>query len=217
MSMKTSFILTAALASALALAACDQRDTTPEATAPADSPSADVAPSPDVAVPTDATGTAADTPAVTEPASPAPAGSSQGEALGLLIAVNEHEIAAADQARTKGVEGKVLDFANMMTTDHRKNLADTRKLAGTANTDTPAVAIQRSKGQAELDALNAKADDAYEKAYVDAMVKGHGDVLLLIDSKLLPAASDAAVKQHFIDTRAAVAHHLDEARKLQGK
>lgn len=148
-----------------------------------------------------------------EGTTPATGATSQQEALGLLAAANEHEVAAADQAIAKKVTGDVLAFANMMKTDHGKNLAETTALGGTS--EGAKIAELRSKGEAELAALDAKSGIEYEQAYIDAMVKGHTDVLALLDGSLIPAATDAAVKTHFANTRTAVAKHLDEAKKLK--
>jgi len=204
--------LSLALATALlSLTACKPKadaDTTPAAT--------EAAPATETPAPaTDATAT---TPAPAQMPAPAAGPLTDGDALGMLAAIDEHEVAAAMQARSKNVKGKVLDYANMMETDHNKNLADTRALDGkdgvmlASNAD---VVAMRSQGEAELAQLAALDGDAYEKAYVDAMVKGHTDALAALDAKLIPAAKVAAVKAHLSATRDAVQHHLDAAKALQ--
>lgn len=156
------------------------------------------------------------TPEPADTATPAPAANAltQADALAWLVAADEHEIAAADQALAKSVTGKVRDYAQMMKTDHGKNLTDTTRL-GAATSTAAAVTALKQKGEADLRALDANAGAAYEKAYVDAMVRGHTDVLAMFDSTLLPAATDANVRQHFTTTRATVARHLDKAKELQ--
>ena len=196
---------------ALLLSACGDRrakedDASPtpsdEVVAPADPAKPEVAATPG---PTDVDDTTA--------APPGTATTTQGVALGLLIAANEHEVAAAEQAIAKKVTGDVLAFANMMKTDHGKNLADTRALGGAI--ESADVTAMKSKGAADLAALGTQSGTAYEQAYIDAMVKGHTDVLGLLDGTLIPAATDDKVKAHFTATRAAVAMHLDEAKKLK--
>jgi len=154
-------------------------------------------------------------PDATEPAAGTTA---PGEALAFLVVVNEHEIAAAEQARDKQLEAKVRAYADMLHADHSKNLAETRAVAdsaGAAVTDTPDVDAQRQKGKDELEQLGGLEGDAYAKAYLDAMVKGHNDALVLIDTRLVPAATDEAIKQHLNTTRDAIAKHLEEAKQLQ--
>jgi len=217
--------LAAALILVLGLVACDRRDVEDDTTAtPAEPTTSREAGTP----PTDAdrdieapTATNApeppDTTAGMPAGSTAPAGATattQADALAMLMAVDEHEIAAADQALGKNVTGAVRDFAQMMKTDHGKNLTDTTKLGGAAST-APGVKALKDKGDSDLRTLDAQSGKAYEKAYIDAMVKGHTDALAMIDNTLLPAATDTNVRQHFTTTRAAVARHLDKAKEIQ--
>lgn len=220
-------VLLAVLVPMLALVACDRRAQEDDTTAtPADTELARPADTGAPPAPTPGTeATAASGATSTEPPPdaddvdvPAPgeaAALSQADALALLITLNEHEIAAADQAARKKVTGPVLEFANMMRTDHSKNLEETTRLGGAASTAT-AVTTLRSQGEDELRRLDAQEGKAYEKAYVEAMVKGHADALTLLDGKLLPAATDDKVRQHFTATRAAVARHLERAKLLPG-
>lgn len=141
----------------------------------------------------------------------------EAEALMLLMAVNDHEIAAAEQARGKKVDGATLEFANLMRDEHGKNQAETRRLIGaSARAESGAVKEQKRKGAAELAKLSALNGDAYEKAYIDAMVKGHTDALAMLEARLIPAASTDAVRKHLSATREHVAMHLERARALQG-
>jgi putative membrane protein len=216
--------LAAAVVLVLGLVACDRRDVEDDKTAtPAEPTATREAGTP----PTDAdrdveAPTATNAPEPPDTTAEMPAGSptgatatTQADALAMLMAVNEHEIAAADQALGKNVTGAVRDFAQMMKTDHGKNLADTTKLGGAAST-SPGVKMLKDKGDADLRTLDAHSGKAYEKAYIDAMVKGHTDALAMIDNTLLPAATDTNIRQHFTTTRAAVARHLDKAKEIQG-
>ena len=150
-------------------------------------------------------------PVRTQSTAPAEAG-----ALSVLVAVNEHEIAAAEQARGKNVDGPTLEYANQMHTEHSKNLAETRALMGSSSdAANDEVGAQKQKSEAELAALAPLSGDAYEKAYIDAMVTGHAEVLGMLDTKLIPAAQTAGVQQHLAATRERVAMHLEKARELQ--
>ena len=150
------------------------------------------------------------------PATAAPgAESNDSQALGLLGAVNQNEIAAAKQAIDKGVTGPVLAYAQKMEKEHSENLAKTRGLGTLA--DTPEVKTLQDKGKTELDALGKNTGKDYEAAYVQAMVKDHTEALSLIDDRLLGLATAEPVKQHLTETRKHVAMHLDEAKKLQAK
>lgn len=163
-------------------------------------------------------------PAATNPTEPAPAAEASPAAapatddalaLGLLAAVNEHEIAAAQQAESKIVSAPVLAYAQMMEKQHGDNLAKTKSLGSLAA--TPEVQAMKDKGKSDLEALGQKNGKDYETAYVDAMVSGHTEALALIDGRLLSLASAGPVKDHLTETRGHVATHLEEAKKLQAK
>jgi putative membrane protein len=72
---------------------------------------------------------------------------------------------------------------------------------------------QAQAQRAELDKLQGA---VFEAAYVDAMVKGHSDVLIKLDAKFLPAARNAVVANHLRDTRGRVVNHLTQAQRLDG-
>jgi predicted outer membrane protein len=213
--------LAASLTIPLLLAGCDRRKVEDDtARTPSDQVQSGETVNPPAATPGTTANPAVDQTATPAPQATAPAGTpaagatSQADALAMLMAVDEHEIAAADQAMGKNVTGKVRDFAQMMKTDHGKNLADTTKLGGAMST-APAVDALKKKGENDLHALGAQSGVAYEKAYIDAMVQGHTEALAMIDNTLLPAATDANIRQHFTTTRAAVARHLDRAKEIQ--
>jgi len=201
--MKTLPVIGTLLALAIA-GGCDRREL------PENQPT----PEPAGATPTTP---AADTPAPPATPEPAAADSTKDDslALGLLAALNEHEITAAQQAQSKNVSAPVLAYAKMMEKQHGDNLAKTKTLGTLAS--TPEVQAMKDKGKSDLDALGQKSGKEYETAYVDAMVSGHTEALALIDGRLLSLASTGPVKDHLMKTRDHVVMHLEEAKKLQAK
>lgn len=155
---------------------------------------------------------------------PAPVGTgaalSADAALALVAAVDEHEIAAAEQARAKKVSGDVLEYANLLHREHTANLQAGQALAaragGARSNEAADADAMRKKGRDELAALDAQSGAAYQKAYVDAMVKGHGEVLVLLDTRLIPAATDEQLRTFLTNSRNHVAMHLERGKALQG-
>src|SRR5690606_2105458 len=137
----------------------------------------------------------------------------EAAALGVLNAINEHEIATSEQALAKGVTGPVADYARMMIDQHGQNRTQTSALG--ADADAQDAQAQRQQAEQERATLDQLEGEAYSKAYVDAMVKGHGDALTALDQKLIPAAEREDVRQHLTTTREHVARHLEQARALQ--
>lgn len=203
--MKISLLALSLLSLAIATS-CDRRDNAENAPTP-EPAAADSAPTPA----TDPTAvTATDPNATATAATPA---TDDSLALALLVAVNDHEIQAAQQAASKQVSAPVMEYARLMENEHTDNLVATKALGALA--DTPEVQAMKAKGASERDALGKLSGKAYETAYVDAMVKGHTEVLALIDGRLLSLASAGPVRDHLTQTRGHVAMHLEAAQKLQ--
>jgi len=142
------------------------------------------------------------------------------EVLAFVIAIDDNEVLAAAEAGKKKLSGNVLNYAKMLHEAHGKNLGATMKLGlklKVTPMDTPAVDKVRVKGAGELAALVPLEGKEFAAAYLKAMVAGHTEVLEMIDTKLLPAAKNKAVRKHLEDTRAHVASHLEKAKQLQGK
>jgi len=139
------------------------------------------------------------------------------DALAIVATVDRDEVALAKQAQTKKLSAGATEYAAMMQRDHSANLAETQKLAkddGAQSTKAGEIRKTDAKKKAELAPLDGA---AYEKAYIDAMVKGHAEVLSKLDKELIPGAQDEAVKAHLEATRGAVAAHLEKAKALQAK
>lgn len=141
-------------------------------------------------------------------------------ALALLMAINNHEIAAANVAlEEKKVDGDVEDFAEMMKKEHTANNVDTGKLATKLgikpeeNDDIKAMAKKEGKALVKMRALDK---EAFSKAYIDSMVTGHSEALAKID-QAMTSATNEDLKKHLKDTRDHVAHHLEEATEVQAK
>lgn len=201
--MKTLPVIGTLLALAIA-SGCDRRELPENQPTPEPNATTPTTPAPDASAP----------PATPEPAA-ADSTKDDSLALGLLAALNEHEITAAQQAQSKNVSAPVLAYAKMMEKEHGDNLAKTKALGSLAS--TPEVQAMKDKGKSDLDMLGQKSGKEYETAYVDAMVSGHTEALALIDGRLLSLASTGPVKDHLMETRDHVVMHLEEARKLQAK
>lgn len=142
----------------------------------------------------------------------------EGEILAFLAAVNQHEISAATAAEGKEISERVAEYAKMLHTHHSSNLEKTLALSDSINIvaqETEDIQQFRTKGNEELAKLAALEGKGFESAYLDAMIKGHTEVLEWIDRKFTNAAKSEALKAHLNETRMQVAMHLEEAKKLK--
>jgi len=141
------------------------------------------------------------------------------EVLAFVNAINVNEILAAAAAQKKKLSGPVMDYAKMLHSEHGANMAKTAQLGLSIKVTpsiTPAVDAVMKKGAGELATLIPMDGKDFETEYLNAMIKGHTEVLSMIDSKLLTTAKNDALKAHLTETRGHVAMHLEQAKKLKG-
>lgn len=141
------------------------------------------------------------------------------EVLAFVNAVNVNEILAAAEAQKKKISGPVMDYAKMLQTEHGANMAKTNALGLSINVTpsiTKAVDAEIKKGAGGLAMLVPMDGKDFESAYLDAMIKGHTDVLAMIDNQLMKTAKNDKLKSHLTETRGHVAMHLEQAKKLKG-
>jgi predicted outer membrane protein len=142
-----------------------------------------------------------------------------GEALGFVVAVDDNEILAASEAAKKKVGPEVMAYAKMLHAEHGRHLVETMRLGqaiGVTPLEMPAVDKLRVKAAGALAALLPLDGAEFERAYLDAMVKDHTEVLAMIDTQLLNTARNDALKKHLTETRGHIASHLEKAKSLQG-
>ncbi len=162
--------------------------------------------------------TATETNTATNQTNSADAQNKAGQALKILMVINNNEIDAANLALKRSSNADVKKFAETMKNDHTQNLQDIQKLADKNNisaVDTNKSKLLAQKGAHELSKLESASDKDFDKDYIDAMVKGHKAVLDLIDTELLPKANNPEVVDYLKTTRNTVSQHLDMAKALQ--
>jgi putative membrane protein len=141
------------------------------------------------------------------------------EILGIVLTVDENEVAAATKAEKKKIGTGAMAYAKMLRTEHKADAAKTKKVAKQIDSK-PAMSKTaddlKTKGADELSMISAKDGPEFEKEYIDAMVTGHTEVLGLIDGSLIPNAHSDAVKKHLDEVRGHVAMHLEQGKRLQG-
>jgi putative membrane protein len=205
----------ATLLMAVALVAGCKKDKTEEApktttTAPADA--ANVAQVAADAGAGAATGTGTAAPAADKP--------TDAQIVAIVTVANKGDIAAGELAKSKTKNGDVKSFAEMMIKDHTAMQADGEKVAKAANI-TPEENDTSKKMQADADATAAKLkglDGAeFDKAYADAEVAMHQQVLDALDNVLIPAAQNADLKNTLSAAREKVNGHLEHAKAMAEK
>lgn len=139
--------------------------------------------------------------------------------LSWVARVNKNEIMVSKVALNQATNADVKKLAQMMVDQHSQNLKDDMQLSKKLNaklTDTPAVKDLQKAAGAEVTQLKSLKGQAFDKAYVDAMVKGHRNVLNQLDT-LIANAQNPELQQFLTATRETVKQHLKMAEETQKK
>jgi len=133
---------------------------------------------------------------------------------------NAGEIAQGKLALEKATDPRVKQLATMMVADHTDADAKGAALAAKESlnlADSTPSATVTSDGENILAALKSKTGADFDRAYVDAQVTEHKQVLSTLDTLLIPDAKDGQLQTFVRTIRSAIAEHLIHAQKLQAE
>ena len=142
------------------------------------------------------------------------------EIVQVTSTANNGEIEMAELAKKTATHADVKSFATMMITQHKemetkgKALATKAKITPAENEASTAL---KTEVQTTLTSLKTQKGKDFDKAYMEAQVKAHREVLNVFDNKLLPNAQNSDLKTLLADARSHVAAHLAKAEEIQGK
>jgi len=181
---------------------------------PACKKKADEAPSAPVA--TDPGPGSAVAPTPTPP--PAAGGLTDPQIAAIVVAANQVDIDAGNLALKKSKSEAVKAFAQRMVTDHtavnQSAVALVTKLKVTPEESDASKGLTAGgvEARAKLDALEGA---AFDNAYVDNEVAYHQAVIGVLDSKLIPSATNAELKSTLVGVKPAFDAHLQHAQQIQ--
>jgi len=141
-----------------------------------------------------------------------------GQIIAILDSVDTGEIEQAQIATTKASDPRVRDFATQMISEHTSSkqkgaeLASQLRMTPTASTYSQDL---QTKGSRMLEKVRAADATSFDSTYMKGQIQQHQEVLNLINGKLLPAASDASLRQMLVEAQTMVQHHLDLAKQIQ--
>jgi putative membrane protein len=136
----------------------------------------------------------------------------------IVVAANQVDIDAGELALKKSKNEEVKKFAQRMVTDHtavNKSAVDlvTKLKVTPAESDASrSLASGGTDARAKLEKLDG---DAFDRAYVDNEVAYHKAVIGVLDSQLIPSASNPELKSTLISVKPAFDAHLQHAVQIQ--
>lgn len=142
----------------------------------------------------------------------------ESQIIDIMMTVDKEEIAAAQEVAKKKVIPSVDLYAKYLIQQHQSNLEELTQLAQQLGVEPKESVISNSmiaNGKHDLKALSELQGKAFEKAFIEAMVKGHQEGLELINTKLLPQTKNAQLKVFVERFRNMVSEHLERGLKIQ--
>jgi putative membrane protein len=121
------------------------------------------------------------------------------------------EVEAGKLAQEKGASQDVKDFGAMMVKDHTQNNSDLMTLAKAKGVDVSDKLDSMHQGM--IDKMSKLSGAAFDKAYVNDMVKGHTKMLKLMKGE--ESSKDADLKDFATKTSDTVQMHLTKAEDIQ--
>lgn len=153
-----------------------------------------------------------------EPMEPQKAPTTQGDdaILAVLGALNQGEIDQATTALTKLTSSDARAFAQHMVAEHTTAAAQASQVAaalGVVPRDNDVVEQLKASSDAVVQSLTAaNASAVYDRMYMQSQVDGHENALKLLNSNLLPSASDTRTRTLLEAVRGTVQEHLRTAQ-----
>jgi putative membrane protein len=146
------------------------------------------------------------------------AGPTDAQIAKIVVTANQVDIDAGMLAKSTSKNKDVVDFAQLMITDHGGvNKAATelvQKLHVIPESNPTSAGLQKG-GDENLAALRKLHGHVFDRAYVDHEVAYHQSVLDAIDTTLIPNAQNAELKALLVKVRPAFVAHLEHAKHLQ--
>ncbi len=134
-----------------------------------------------------------------------------------MVTINNGEIKVSKLAEERATNPKVKEFARMMVKDHEANRAATLALSRKINLgekQTDASYKMKEQNRVEMRKLSKLHGNAFDKAYMNAMVEGHTQVFRKLDQALVPYAVNPELKAMLSETQKKVGMHLEHAKEI---
>jgi putative membrane protein len=122
------------------------------------------------------------------------------------------EVAAGKIAQQKAVNPRVKAFADMMVTDHTKAGDELAAIAKTKNIALPS--IPGADAQKKANDMGKMSGKAFDKDYINAMVKGHEKAVKLF-TDASENCKDADLKAFATKTLPTLKMHLDSIKAIK--
>ena len=146
---------------------------------------------------------------------------SDAQMASLMDVADTSSVEQAREAGRKAKSSSVRDLAHQELTDYaaaRSKLTAIVARASISPQTSPGA--EQIRASAQQNGRKPSSGDgtltSRAKQYVDARIAAEGELLNLLDDKLVPGAQNAELREHLQSIRSAVARHLKMAEQIQG-
>jgi putative membrane protein len=136
----------------------------------------------------------------------------------IVVTANQVDIENGQLAKKKASREDVHAYAHRMISDHTDVNKQATDLAAKLNVtpeDNPVSKSLKADGKKNLGKLKNLSGSEFDKAYIDAEIKLHQQVIDVADTKLVPSVKNEELKALLVKVRPALVSHLEHAQKIQ--
>ena len=138
--------------------------------------------------------------------------------LDILRTAHTIAIRSARLARTRSTNDAIQAYATQIMQDHAAANARVSEMSQRLDLKpepNPTSRTLISNADHARAGFETKRGDGFDRAYIENEIAFHHQVLDLFDRRLIPAASDSALKSLLATQRSAIEAHLDHANHIQ--
>jgi putative membrane protein len=127
---------------------------------------------------------------------------------------DQAEIQLSKIALERASTPEIKQFAQTMVTDHTKASSMLKPIAVDHGIDVPEK--PGSQTEEKIKRLEGQSGAAFDKTYIELMVKDHQEMLHAFEAAA-PKANDSKLKEFIATVQPIVAHHLEMAKAIRQK
>lgn len=145
---------------------------------------------------------------------------SDGEALAVMMAVNDSEVQMGEMAKKNAESAEVKQFAGMLSTQHQQGMSKLRNVQAKTKIelkDNDVAKMVKDDASQDMATLRDKKGKEFDRLYMDSQVRLHKTSLDLIDTRVLPGVANGEVKTTINEMRRQVNDHLAKAESILKK
>lgn len=136
----------------------------------------------------------------------------------IVVTANTVDIENGELAKKKASHEDVKAYAHRMIGEHTDVNKQAQELATKLNVTPKDNEISKSlkdDGKKNLDKLKGMSGKEFDKAYIDAEIKLHKQVIDVADKKLVPNVQNDELKALLVKVRPSLVSHLEHAEKVK--